>query len=69
MDSDCPKCEHVHKKNLFKINRLKNLDSEQKQIIKNNALEIKSLKQELKTANRKLDHIIDIILPHGTIDE
>lgn len=67
MDFDCPKCEHVHKKNQFKITRLKNLNSEQKQTIEDHEQELKLLKQELKMSKKKLDRIIDIILPYGTI--
>jgi len=65
---DCPECEHVHKKNLFKINRLKNLNSKQKQTIEDNQQELELLKFQLKKANKKLDRVIDIILPCGTID-
>lgn len=69
MDFDCPKCEHIHKKNLFKITRLKNLNSEQEQTIENQEQELKLLKQELKMTKKKLDRIIDVILPYGQIEK
>lgn len=65
----CPQCEHVHKKNLFKITRLKNLNAEQNQTIENHEKELKLLKQELKMSKKKLDRIIDVILPHGQIEK
>lgn len=69
MDFYCPKCEHVHKKNQFKIKRLKKLNSEQKQTIEEKEQELKLLNQKLKMANKKLDRIIDVILPHGKIEK